>query len=178
MLQHFALKPRIARREAVTLGRVATAATRRAIGHPGASGGVLRATLVVLFLVAPVAGAASLSQKQMRFSDLAARLVIHAEDMGYQVTFGEVWRSAEVASFKTKFNAAKGTGIVNSLHRLRLAIDLNLFRNGRFLTRTEDYRPLGEWWESQSMGEIRCRWGGRFKRADGNHFSVEHGGVQ
>ncbi|HAO1973206.1 TPA: M15 family peptidase, partial [Escherichia coli] len=31
----------------------------------------------------------------------------------------------------------------------------------------------GEYWES-----IGGTWGGRFSRADGNHFSLEHNGVK
>lgn len=122
----------------------------------------------------------SLQQKQARFSQLAARLIQEADRMGYDVTLGEAWRSAETASFKVKLNAEKGIGIAKSLHRLRLALDLNLFikATGQFLTRSAEYERLGLWWESQSTGELRCVWGGRFKRVDGNHFSIEHEGVQ
>jgi hypothetical protein len=60
-------------------------------------------------------------------------------------------------------------GSPNSLHRLRLAIDLNLFRDGVFLTSTNDHLPLGEFLES-----IGGTWGGRF--GDGNHYSLAYGG--
>jgi hypothetical protein len=53
-----------------------------------------------------------------------------------------------------------------------LAIDLNLFKDGNFLSATEDHKELGEWWEEQH--EL-CRWGGRFSNADGNHYSLVHG---
>jgi len=56
-----------------------------------------------------------------------------------------------------------------SLHRDRLAVDFNLFRDGVYLRGTEDYRPLGEVWEA--MGGS---WGGRFN--DGNHFSLAYKG--
>ena len=56
---------------------------------------------------------------------------------------------------------------------MRLAIDLNLFRDGAFLQSSEDHRALGEWWEKQHP---LARWGGRFM--DGNHYSLEHGGVK
>ncbi|EJY8354924.1 M15 family metallopeptidase, partial [Cronobacter sakazakii] len=49
-----------------------------------------------------------------------------------------------------------------------------LFINGKYATRTEDYLPLGEYWES-----LGGSWGGRFKtNPDGNHFSLEHNGVR
>ncbi len=65
-----------------------------------------------------------------------------------------------------------GYGHPRSAHKNRLAIDLNLFRDGEYLSATEDHRPLGEWWERQH--EL-CRWGGRFD--DGNHYSLFHEGV-
>ena len=64
-----------------------------------------------------------------------------------------------------------GYGAGRSCHKLRLAIDLNLFRGGRYLTGTADHKPLGEWWESQGG-----TWGGRFR--DGNHYSLEHEGAK
>ncbi|MCF4091857.1 M15 family metallopeptidase, partial [Escherichia coli] len=70
-------------------------------------------------------------------------------------------------------NAKSGKGIRNSLHTLRLAVDFNLFINGKYQADTDAYRPLGEYWES-----IGGTWGGRFSRADGNHFSLEHNGVK
>lgn len=89
--------------------------------------------------------------------------------MGYSVTLGECWRTPEQA----KWNAAQGIGTVSSLHIERLAIDLNLFKDGVFLQSTEDHRPLGEWWES--LGKDH-RWGGRFSRPDGNHYAISPDG--
>jgi hypothetical protein len=50
-------------------------------------------------------------------------------------------------------------------------LDLNLFKDGKYLALTEDHKPLGEWWESQGGA-----WGGRFN--DGNHYSLEHEGIK
>lgn len=112
----------------------------------------------------------TLRQKQSAFVVLVAELILEAERMGYEITFGETYRTPEQAAL----NAKKGIGIANSLHTQRLAIDLNLFKDGRYLTSTEAHRPLGEWWEAQSGNGVMCCWGGRFK--DGNHYSVEHQG--
>ena len=109
----------------------------------------------------------SLRQKQSRFAMLIARLLLEAERQGYEVTMGEGYRSPEEAQRL----AAASKGIVNSLHTIRLAHDINLFRDGVYLTATEAYRPLGEWWEAEGGA-----WGGRFTRADGNHFSLAHDG--
>ena len=64
----------------------------------------------------------------------------------------------------------------NSLHHDSLAIDLPMvWPDGKYGT-WEDYRPLGEYWES-----IGGAWGGRFgagvdgKGNDANHFSLQFG---
>lgn len=117
----------------------------------------------------------SLRQKQSRFAKDAARLILRAYELGYEITLGEAWRTPQQA----KANAKSGAGIANSLHIERLAIDLNLFRDGKFLTDSAAHRPLGEWWES--LGHD-YKWGGRFKdsnghpRPDGNHYSISPDG--
>lgn len=112
----------------------------------------------------------TLSEKQQLFTKLTAQLILWADEKGYRLTFGEAYRTPEQAAL----NAKKGSGISNSLHTQRLAVDLNLFINGVYQTRTEAYAPLGEYWES-----IGGSWGGRFKsNPDGNHFSLEHNGVR
>lgn len=112
----------------------------------------------------------TLSEKQQLFTALVAQLINFADNNGMRLTFGEAYRTPEQA----RINAGKGTGISNSLHTQRLAVDFNLFINGEYKTRTEDYRVLGEYWES-----IGGSWGGRFKsNPDGNHFSLEHNGVR
>ncbi len=112
----------------------------------------------------------TLGEKQQLFTVMIGNLIHWAEEKGYRLTFGEAYRTPEQAAL----NAKKGSGISNSLHTQRLAIDFNLFINGQYMTRTEDYRPLGEYWES-----IGGSWGGRFKsNPDGNHFSLEHNGVR
>lgn len=111
----------------------------------------------------------TLGEKQSLFCRLAARLIEQAFAAGYEARFGETYRTPEQAAL----NAKLGIGIAHSVHCDRLAIDLILFREGVWLQRSEQYAELGEWWEQQH--EL-CRWGGRWKRADGNHFSLEHEG--
>jgi hypothetical protein len=112
----------------------------------------------------------TLREKQSAFVLRVVKLVNFADSMGYALTFGEAYRSPEEAARLAK----AGKGIKNSLHTQRLAIDLNAFKAGALLTKSEDYRELGEFWESLSTPEITCAWGGRFN--DGNHFSIAHGG--
>ena len=113
----------------------------------------------------------TLIQKQRIFAQLAARLILHAYELGYSVTLGECWRSnAEALRL-----ASVGLGIEKSLHCQRLALDINLFKGDTWLKDSADYRTLGDWWERQH--EL-CRWGGRFTKPDGGHFSMEHEGRQ
>jgi hypothetical protein len=114
----------------------------------------------------------NLSRKQREFSRQICKLLRALDSMGYEVTLGEAWRPPETAAFYAK----DGRGIANSLHQIRLAFDLNLWRNNLYLTKTEDYHEAGILWESYSTDEYRCCWGGRF--GDGNHFSIEHNGVK
>jgi len=112
----------------------------------------------------------TLRQKQSEFVRLVAELIQFAYDLGYELTFGETYRSPEEAERLEEL----GKGIKNSLHTFKLAIDLNLFSNGKYLSSTESHRKLGEWWEEQSTNEFICCWGGRF--GDGNHYSIGHNG--
>jgi hypothetical protein len=107
----------------------------------------------------------TLGEKQRKFTRMIADLIWWAYAHGFELTFAEAYRTPEQAAL----NAKAGKGISNSLHLDRLAVDFNLFKDGAFLTSTEDHRPLGEYWES-----IGGTWGGRFN--DGNHYSLEHGG--
>ena len=109
----------------------------------------------------------TLGQKQRKFTRMIALLIMHAYEHGYELTFAEAYRTPEQAAL----NAKAGKGISTSLHLDRLAVDFNLFKDGAYLTATDDHRPLGEFWES-----IGGSWGGRFSRPDGNHYSLEHGG--
>lgn len=98
---------------------------------------------------------------------MLAILIQFAELNGHQITLGECYRPPETA----KLYQEQGRGIANSLHTLRLACDINLYKDGRYQTNTEAYRPLGEFWES-----IGGSWGGGF--SDGSHFSLEHNGIR
>lgn len=99
---------------------------------------------------------------------MVVQLISQAGKMGYEVTLGDAFRDPRLHG---PMGVKMGYGHKNSCHKLRLAIDLNLFKNGVFLEGTEAHRPLGEWWESQGG-----TWGGRF--ADGNHYSLENGGYK
>lgn len=113
----------------------------------------------------------TLAEKQQLFARLVGEFLVWLFSEGYAVTFGEAFRTPEQAAL----NAKTGAGISNSLHTKRLAIDLNLFIAGKYRADTGAYLPLGEKWESM---DPLARWGGRFTKPDGNHFSLEHEGVR
>ena len=93
----------------------------------------------------------SLRKKQSYFVWMVAELIQYAKYNGYELTFGDAW--------------AKTGHKEGSFHYKRLAIDLNLFKDGEYLTETKDHEQLGKFWES-----LGGTWGGRFN--DGNHYSL------
>lgn len=105
----------------------------------------------------------TLGQKQQHFTLMIARLIVFAYEHGYSLTFGDAFRDPRVHGV---VGEKKSYSSANSNHKIRLAVDFNLFKDGKFLTSTEDHEPLGKYWES-----IGGTWGGRWN--DGNHYSVE-----
>jgi hypothetical protein len=101
-----------------------------------------------------------LVDKQDKFAGMVAMLILYAQSLGYQITLGDAYRDARCPY-----------GHKKSLHKQRLAIDLNLFLEGIYLNNTEDHRELGEYFE-----DIGGNWGGRWD--DGNHYSLEHEGMK
>jgi len=111
----------------------------------------------------------SLGYDQKLFASLIPRLIDWAYENGYEVTFGDAYRDPRV--FGT-FGDKLGYGAANSYHKRRLAIDLNLFKDGKYLMSTGEHKPLGEYWKSLHP---KCTWGGDFKNPDGNHYSFGEG---
>jgi hypothetical protein len=112
----------------------------------------------------------SLRKKQSEFARLVAKLIERAYDLGYEVTLGDAYRDPRVHG---DLGVRKSYSHPSSAHKVRLAIDLNLFKDGEYLEGSAAHQPLGEWWEEQHP---LARWGGRFN--DGNHYSMEHAGVK
>ncbi len=111
-----------------------------------------------------------LGDKQRLFMRLLPRLIDYIHECGYECTGGDLYRDP-------RSHGALGEegpyGEPFSCHKSKLAIDINLFKDGIYLTKTEDHQPIGEWWEKQHP---LCCWGGRFD--DGNHYSLTHGGMK
>lgn len=135
----------------------------------------------------------TLGQKQRRFSMMLAQWILSIGKAGYAVTFGEAYRTDEQAEINAIGDAGRkelvallmshypelarrianntGSGIRNSLHEIRLAVDVNLFYGGKWISdgASPHWERVGKLWES--MGGT---WGGRFN--DANHLSLEHEG--
>lgn len=110
-----------------------------------------------------------LGEKQQLFMRLLPRLIDKAHDLGFEVRGGDLFRDPRCFG---KFGEKKSYSASNSCHKLKIAIDLNLFKNGEYKIRTMDHEELGMWWEKQH--EL-CRWGGRWN--DANHYSLFHNGA-
>jgi len=97
----------------------------------------------------------TLREKQSAFVQMVELLIAYANLLGYELTFGDT----------TATDGHKE----NSCHYIKLAIDINLFKDGKYLTETKDHEQMGEFWEL-----IGGSWGGRY--GDGNHYSLKHQG--
>ena len=111
-----------------------------------------------------------LSEKQQKFTEAIGKLITYAYSKGYGLTVGDAYRDYRVHG---QMGEKKSYAAANSVHKVRLAQDFNLFVNGEWIAKGNHpaWFDLGEYWESLK-GE--ARWGGRFD--DSNHFSFEHGG--
>lgn len=112
-----------------------------------------------------------LLEAQCTFMHDLSKLIQYIYECGYTCTGGELYRTDEQAIA----NAKKGTGIARSLHTQRLAIDLNLFKDGAYLSVSSAHQPFGEFWKKLRPENA---WGGDFSKPDGNHYSHSFGGVR
>jgi hypothetical protein len=99
--------------------------------------------------------------QQKHFARMVAILIEHINAEGYACTLGDAYRDPRVFG---QVGEKRGYGKAKSMHKLRLAIDINLFRGDVLLRDTSDHKPIGEYWE-----KIGGSWGGRW--GDGNHYS-------
>lgn len=109
-----------------------------------------------------------LGDKQKLFTRLLPKLLMYAHKKGYEVTLGDAYRSPKVFG---QIGIFKGYGHRNSNHKRRLAIDLNLFKDGEYLDMSEDHRELAEYWKGLHPD---CRSGIDFN--DANHYSIIYRG--
>lgn len=114
-----------------------------------------------------------LSEKQQRFTKCVGLLINQAYNLGYGLTLGDAFRDPRVHGANGVKDSYSSS---NSVHKVRLAVDLNLFVDGEYITSGDHpaYQQLGEFWKGLDVG---ARWGGDFP-GDANHFSFIHGGYK
>ena len=100
-----------------------------------------------------------LLDKQHKFSLMIAKLICYAYAIGYKVTMGEGYDDDNTGH------------MVGSLHYIKLAQDINLFKDGKYLQGKEAQQAhtlLHNYWDTMGGAE-------RIPK-DLNHYSIEHGG--
>ena len=110
-----------------------------------------------------------LSEKQQAFTYNISLLIQYAFENGFFLTFGEAYRTIEQQQIYFDSGRSK---TMNSRHLQKLAVDFNIFKDGRHLfapgISKEQYkcdlelaRPMGEFWESLNIYNV---WGGDWNR--------------
>jgi hypothetical protein len=105
-----------------------------------------------------------LGERQELFMRLLPRLIDKAHELGFEIRGGDLFRDPRVHG---QFGEKIAYGHSKSNHKLKCAIDLNLFKDGQYLATTDDHEELGTWWDEL---HDQTRWGGHFN--DGNHYEV------
>jgi hypothetical protein len=104
---------------------------------------------------------------QELFVELSVSLIEFTLDQNYQLRYGETYRTQDQQDLYFQRGSTKTR---TSQHTKKLAIDLLLFKDGRYLTQAADYDFMGVYWEAL---HLHCYWGGRIPRLiDANHFEL------
>lgn len=107
----------------------------------------------------------SLVAEQAAFLKDFVKLLAKAEELGFVVTGGELFRTVEQQEIYVKTGRSK---TMNSIHMKRCAIDLNFFKDGKLTYDIALLKPIGDYWESLNP---KNQWGGNWKSfKDVPHF--------
>ena len=108
----------------------------------------------------------TLRQEQSAFTRDITRLLVYLAGKGYEVTLGEAHRTVD----QQRLHIAAGRSLtMNSQHLKRLALDLNIFLDGRLIQTKAELQEIGDFWEGLDPG--KNVWGGNWKRfVDTPHF--------
>lgn len=102
-----------------------------------------------------------LSEKQQLFTWHIGQLIMFANARDMKLTFGHAWRSLEE---QKRLKSEGKSQTLKSKHLDRLAVDFNLFINGRLIWDWHKWKVLGDYWEDLNPGVNR--WGGDFNGDD------------
>lgn len=107
----------------------------------------------------------SLVAEQAAFLLDVCKLINKATELGFVVTGGELFRTAEQQQIYIKTGRSK---TMNSNHLKRCAIDLNFFKDGKLTYDIAVLKPVGDYWEGLNP---KNQWGGNWKSfKDVPHF--------
>jgi hypothetical protein len=113
----------------------------------------------------------TLGEKQEKFAVALAKLILWLDERGYRVRVGDVHRARSVfGEFGVK--KAGSYGAAKSVHKLKLAADLNIFYEGEWLNKGNEgiWIEAHEYWMTLGGAEAVPN--------DPNHFSFEHWGCR
>ena len=110
----------------------------------------------------------SLRKRQSQFALNVAFLILEAEKRGYEITLGDAFRDKRVHG---EYGEEKGYSHPKSTHKVKLAIDLNLFKDGHYISNDEGHRELHEFWVEKCGGSPMIE-------KDPNHYSYEYQGIR
>lgn len=100
-----------------------------------------------------------LSEKRQRFTLMVAKLILRAKALGFDPAIDMVKRCETCP-----------VGNPKSCHKVGLAVDLLLYRDGEYLTHPDHYKLLHDYWDK--LG------GAKRIHNDMNHFSIEWMGIR
>jgi hypothetical protein len=111
-----------------------------------------------------------------------SRLIIWCFENGYELTGGELLRTKEqqtlyfegltIIKVNSNIKLVKHDRLSKTMfskHLKKLAIDLNVFRDGKLLSKKEDFKPIADYWRSlDKMNESGYDWGWDFSHFQRN----------
>ena len=100
-----------------------------------------------------------LSEKQQLFTRNIALLILYAHSLGYGLSFGTAWRSPveQQRLFREGLSRA-----LSSQHISRLAVDLQIFRNGQLCLEWSRIKELGDYWQKlHPLNRWQADWHGQ-----------------
>ncbi len=107
----------------------------------------------------------NLSTHQQLFSQDIAKLILYANSIGINLTFGEAFRTEYQQEEYLRTGLSK---TMLSKHLKRLAVDFNFFIGGKLLYEHPSITQIGKYWEGL---DPLNRWGGNFNGFyDACHF--------
>lgn len=101
----------------------------------------------------------TLGDKRRRFTHCLALLILHTEELGYEAAVDYLKRCQECE-----------VGHERSLHKLGLAVDLNLYKDEHYVTDDTGHKEAHDYWDTLGGAE-------RIDN-DMNHYSFAHQGMR